>query len=115
MPNPFASARARAFQRQDGLCFYCSQPMWLGDSKAFAKYYQLSVRKARSFRCTAEHLEERQRGGRGGDNIAAACWLCNLCRHRGRPDRAPSPLSWRNRVQYLVQRGRWRVLKATPF
>jgi len=111
MPNQFASARSRAFHRQAGLCFYCSQPMWLGDQEIFANRYGLSLRNTRSFQCTAEHLVERQRGGKGRDNIVAACRICNLVRHRGRQDQAPSPSAWRNQVQRLVRCGRWRVLR----
>ena len=111
MPNQYARARERAFCRQNSLCFYCSQPMWLREPEVFAKRYGLRLRQIRSFQCTAEHCVERQKGGKGGSNIVAACRHCNTSRHRGRPDRAPTPTAWRIQVGEWVRTGRWRTLK----
>ena len=110
MTNCLAPARARAFRQQGGFCFYCSQPMWLSDDDAFSKRFCIRRRQARTYQCTAEHLVEKQRGGKGGTNIVAACRYCNSLRHRGRQDRARSPQVWRTRVQTLVAKGKWRTL-----
>ena len=63
MGHAIANARARAFDRQGGLCFYCNHPMWLSEPEVFARRYALSLSQARHFRCTAEHLVAKQDGG----------------------------------------------------
>ncbi len=95
--------RRTAFLAQDGRCYYCAQPMWLNDCVAFAKRHGLSIKQARQFQCTAEHLRPRSAGGTLRlSNIAAACWYCN--RHRGcRSDLA----SFRQRVQTRCSAGKW--------
>ena len=86
--------RADAFARQNGLCFYCGQPMWLDDCAAFAREYGLTLRQARRRQCTAEHLIARKDGGReSASNIVAACRGCNQTRHRRKLP--PPPLLWR--------------------
>lgn len=110
MPNRFAAARARAFLQQCGRCYYCSQPMWLSKPDEFARLHGIPARSARTFQCTAEHLKEKSRGGKGGANIVAACRLCNLWRHRHRPNSAPPADKCRRRIKQLVSLGRWRVI-----
>lgn len=101
-----AKQRCIAFLAQDGLCYYCAQPMWLDDCAIFAKRHGLSVKQARQFQCTAEHLRPRSAGGTLRlSNIAAACWYCN--RHRGcRSDLA----SFRQRVQKRCRAGKWHAI-----
>ena len=100
-----SKARNRAFLSQRGLCYYCQQPMWFSDAKAFARIHGINVRKVHWHQLTVEHLTERQRGGGGGTNIVAACRLCTFMRHRGRQARAPSPYVWQQRVRQLVLNG----------
>lgn len=112
MSSQLSRARNRAFFAQDRLCYYCEQPIWLTDVEAFARFHGIPVRRARSHQATAEHLKARQHGGGGGANIVAACRHCNTLRHRGRPDRAPTPEARQHRVRQLIRAGRWnRVLK----
>jgi len=81
--------RRQAFKKQKGRCFYCSMPMWLGNPEEYASNFEISVRQARRFQCTAEHLIARQDGGTDDrENIVAACYFCNSTRHK-----ASSPLS----------------------
>ena len=79
--------RDQAFVRQRGCCFYCHRRMLAASSKG-------------PLRCTAEHLVARCEGGLDrGENIAAACWECNNCRHRTR-----RPLS---SEKFKAKRLRW--------
>jgi len=52
MTSPIARYRARAFNRQSGLCFYCGCPMWDGRADAFIARYKLSSLKRCS--CNAQ-------------------------------------------------------------
>lgn len=99
-------ARARAFQHQEGRCYYCFQPMWLGDAAEFARQYALTRRQAKAFQCTAEHLVARCDGGSNSvANIVAACRHCNSRRHRRRVP--PDPANYREHVRRRVAKGRW--------
>ncbi len=99
-------SRSRAFARQHGRCFYCGQPMWLGDSAPFQKRFNLSADAAQRFQCTAEHLHPRGEGGRDSRaNIVAACVFCN--RHRHKTQLPKGPAAYREYVQRRVARGRW--------
>lgn len=101
--------RRTAFSEQNGCCFYCDSPMWLDDAVRFAAQHHLSVRQARWFQATAEHLVARCDGGRDAGNIAAACRWCNWMRHRQRaPSLAPTPAAFRRRVMHRLAQGRWR-------
>ena len=106
MTHSIKTARARAFHRQNGRCCYCGRPVWLDDPVAFARTHGLTAAQAAEQRATAEHLRARCDGGRGGDNIAAACWLCNRRRHQRR-EGALSSEDYRQRVATRVQKGRW--------
>lgn len=98
------SCRARAFRAQNGLCFYCECRMW----QCSPAEVGLSAGRALHFKCTAEHLVEKQNGGRDcPTNIVAACWFCSTRRHRLRP--APSPTAYKALVQRLVKAGAWRT------
>ena len=85
-------ARERAFELQNGRCFYCMQRM---DQSPITK-------------CTAEHLKARCDGGRIAGNIVAACLYCNNERHR-----AEQPMAhevWRAYVINEVRQKRWPTL-----
>ena len=106
MPARLETSRLLAFRRQGGLCFYCNLPLWLDDPDAFRKRYPLSARQHELRRCTAEHLTARQDGG--GDepgNVVAACWVCNVRRHRCKE--AVPPARHRSRVQQRLAAGKW--------
>ncbi|WP_156473000.1 HNH endonuclease [Pseudorhodoferax sp. Leaf265] len=105
MPTRIQSLRLQAFQRQCGLCFYCSAPMWLlcpselpGCHPAQHAFKQL--------RCTAEHLLPQSEGGLDReDNIVAACARCNHTRHQRK--RPPLPSAYREEVAKRMRRGCW--------
>lgn len=100
------SHRRRAFRHQAGRCFYCRMPMWLSDAQAFSLRHSLSIREVRRLRCTAEHLVARSDGGANtSQNIVAACWFCNVSRHRR--TRPPSPEAHRHRVQGRLKCHKW--------
>ena len=105
-----ARLRTRAMKTQDGLCYYCRQPMWSKDARAFCRTYNLSITKARLFECTAEHLRARRDGG--GDNarnIVAACWRCNQKRHQSNnPLAAPE---YRRYVRARIATDEWPTVK----
>ncbi len=99
-------ARKDAYFRQSGRCYYCQQPMWLGNPGSFSIQYGLTNRDAARFQCTAEHLKARQDGGSDDAfNIVAACAFCNRARHR-RP-RALEPEPYKQFVHRLQSRGHW--------
>ena len=101
--------RTDAFRRQAGRCYYCTALMWMDDGVSFARKHELSSRAARWLRCTAEHLLARRDGGRDSrNNIVAACWHCNLRRHRGRKN-VPTPDAYREQVRRRLARGSWHV------
>lgn len=109
MPSrTFLRSRANAFARQRGHCFYCSSPMWLADQVAFAAKYGITERHALLFRCTGEHLRERQRGGDdSAANVVAACHFCNRTRHHFRPTKAPDPTVYKRHVERRMAKGCW--------
>ena len=99
------SARLKAFECQNGKCFYCGVAMWLttpfelqGCKSGTSGYVRLQ--------CTAEHLVARSGGGRDCvANIVAACAHCNTTRHRRK--RPPDPELYRREVARRVARGVW--------
>lgn len=110
--NYLQKNRQSAFERQSGKCYYCGFSMWQGCIESFAKHYGLTVKQARHFQCTAEHLVARQDGGRDGDwNIAAACIRCNLLRHKRKVPMQPE--QYKTYVRKRVQKGRWHVPSVT--
>ncbi|WP_343204303.1 HNH endonuclease [Xanthomonas sp. JAI131] len=95
--------RTQAFQAQNGRCYYCGAPMWLSSPDEL----DLRPRSARPYQCTAEHLLARRDGGKDtAGNVVAACYLCNLRRHK-RPAPAPSAQAYRALVLRRVAMGRW--------
>jgi HNH endonuclease len=97
--------RAQAFDAQKGRCTYCGLPMWL-KSPSELQPFGIRQRTAAPLRCTTEHLVARLDGGRDvKDNVAAACWLCNVRRHKRK--KPPSPEAYRVLVQRRVDKGKW--------
>lgn len=85
--------RDEAFGRQSGLCWYCGRPMSSATDK-------------RSNRRTAEHLLARCDGGADvAENIVAACWLCNVQRHRSKT--ALAPQAFQAYVRTRLAKGNW--------
>ena len=109
MKNPRKSLirpRTRAYNRQSGRCFYCGVLMWLKDAVKFAFQYNLSPNQARLLQCTGEHLTAHSEGGAASqDNIVAACWYCNI--HRHRPENPLIPGRYREHVRRRVAKGHW--------
>jgi hypothetical protein len=106
MTKSITRARAVAFDRQSGLCFYCKCPMCVGDARAFAEKHGLTIAQARRRACTAEHLRARRDGGTSAQkNIVAACLACNQQRHRRKCPREPEP--HRRWVEKRMASGRW--------
>lgn len=98
--------RQSAFIQQNGKCCYCGSVMWQDSPESFAEHQGISVKQARFYRCTAEHLHARQDGG--GDNrsnIAAACIRCNQLRHARKV--AMSHEQYLCYVQKRVKKGAW--------
>ncbi len=112
-------SRAAAFARQGGVCHYCALPVWLDDLESFRARYGLTLADARRRKCTAEHLQARKDGGNDNPgNIVAACFACNVRRHRLKP--APSAERYGCYVRRRIALGRWhqphviKVLVAAP-
>ncbi len=100
------TSRRSAYLRQFGRCFYCERPMWTRQAEDFARRLRISLRQARWFECTAEHLTPRSEGGSAKrENIAAACRMCNRQRHLRR--KAPSPEAFKELVRERMAAGRW--------
>jgi hypothetical protein len=91
---------------QNGLCYYCNEPMWdqAIDSPTTPDCH--SPKRPLQRRCTAEHLRARCDGGSDlAHNIVAACWFCNKNRHaRKRP---MPPQTYQDYVRKRVAQGRW--------
>jgi HNH endonuclease len=106
MPSSLYKLRQKAFSRQEGHCYYCEYPMWLESWEEFAASFGISKAAAFHFRCTAEHLVARQDGGKDSrENIVAACWYCNITRHRF--PTPPDPAIYRRHVMQLVRSEKW--------
>jgi 5-methylcytosine-specific restriction endonuclease McrA len=98
--------RQSAFTQQNGKCCYCGFSMWLDSVESFAKQHCISVKQARYFQCTAEHLVARQDGGGNSrTNIAAACTRCNSLRHRRKAPMEPE--KYHCYVQERLKKGGW--------
>lgn len=102
--------RNRKMKAQNGLCFYCQQPMWLQDITGFCRSFELSREQALHLKCTAEHLIARTDGGPNShDNIVAACHYCNQSRHKS--EDVLTPEEFLKYVQSELTAGRWHRLK----
>ena len=101
--------RTRAYNRQSGRCFYCGVPMWRKESLKFASHHNISLKQARLIKCTGEHFTAHcEGGGASRSNIVAACWFCNIHRHRAAKVLIPS--KYREYVRKRVAKGRWHQL-----
>lgn len=107
--SKLARLRRSAYASQSGCCYYCGFRMWESDPASFARVQHITVAQARSFKCTAEHLEAKEDGGKDtAQNIVAACLFCNSRRHRRK--QAPSPNAYRQLVQNRLGKGRWHCM-----
>jgi len=98
--------RERKAHEQHRRCYYCGFPMWSKRPEGFAQHFGISLKEARRFFCTAEHLTARCDGGTSrSDNIVAACWFCNS--HRHRRAMAQTPEQYRELVRKRVARLSW--------
>ncbi|WP_082085757.1 HNH endonuclease [Pseudomonas sp. 21] len=110
MSKTLQKIRTKAFQRQSGRCTYCGCPMWQSSPEQFAQEHHLTLKQARVFRCTAEHLHAKCDGGTDAPgNIAAACWFCNSQRHRAARPLAPN--AHRAKVQRRMGKGAWHAAR----
>lgn len=107
--NQLAKLRLKAFQIQQCRCYYCSLPMWeAGQGAQFAVRHGLSPKLTQLLRCTAEHLQARQDGGKDAPtNIAAVCHFCNLQRHAGRAKMAPEADKYKLHIKRRMAKGAW--------
>ena len=102
--------RRQAFKKQKGRCFYCRKPMWLGGAEEFAKSHNISLKQAKRFQCTAEHLIARQDGGTDdSENIVAACYFCNSTRHKS--PRPLSPIEFGKKVLSRLRCQKWHQME----
>lgn len=106
MPKTLQRVRASAYLRQHGRCIYCHSPMWLSEPSRFAAKHKLTVKQARRFQCTAEHLCAKKDGGSNlASNIAAACRFCNLRRHSRKAELTPE--QFKIHVRTRIESGGW--------
>lgn len=106
MPSKLCRLRTSAFHSQSGRCYYCGFPMWEKDCNSYSQFHKISQPQAKLFKCTAEHLQARQDGGKDRpQNIVAACHWCNQKRHQRKL--APSPNEYRQMVQKRLRKGQW--------
>jgi hypothetical protein len=97
------SLRRKAFQQQQGLCWYCNLPMWFTCPD---ELLGLDSSVAWLAQCTAEHLIARCDGGKdAADNIVAACARCNDGRHQ--LPVPPQPSDYRRYVQIKLGENDW--------
>ena len=106
MSHSLKKIRARAFDSQEGKCFYCKFPMWLVDPCVHPLWATTSARALHRLQCTAEHKVARMDGGSNTRrNVVAACRFCNHSRHRRR-----QPLSskrFKKLVASRIRNGKW--------
>lgn len=106
MPKSLVRSRLRAFSHQSGRCYYCGMSMWANNPAWFANQHGLTLKQAKQFQCTGEHLTARQDGGSSArSNIVAACLFCNRGRHRQKSP--PSPDRYREMVRKRMASGKW--------
>jgi 5-methylcytosine-specific restriction endonuclease McrA len=106
MPSSVQKYRHQAFLSQEHRCYYCGFLMWESSPEEFAAFHKISSSQAQRFKCTAEHLDARQDGGKNAkSNIVAACLHCNQTRHRMKP--APTPEVLRRAISKQLQNKCW--------
>ncbi|MBW8328692.1 MAG: HNH endonuclease [Thiobacillus sp.] len=80
--------------------------MWTNNPHEFANAYGITLKQARRFQCTGEHLVARQEGGSSAQsNIVAACRFCNETRHRRKTPLPPD--RYMRLVHERIKSGRW--------
>jgi hypothetical protein len=105
--NLLRKNRLLAFKKQEGRCYYCHAPMWLGKHEEYIAKYGIKESQAKHYQCTAEHLIARQDGGTDDrENIVAACYFCNSTRHH-HPLNALSPVKYRKKVLQCLRSQKW--------
>lgn len=98
--------RVSSFKKQNGVCYYCGSPMWNKNLEEFAKHNEISVKSAKKFQCTAEHLTAQcDCGSNAYKNIVAACKFCNQTRHKKK--KALSPPKYKKYVKRRLSKGKW--------
>jgi len=106
MTSKISQLRSIAHFRQAGRCYYCNLPMWTDNPQRFAAKYQITLKQAKPFQCTAEHLQARQDGGSNTQpNIVAACLHCNQKRHKRKIP--PSPDDYKTFIDKRIKAQRW--------
>ena len=104
--NALSKSRHNAYKQQQARCIYCERPTWLSNPQAFSHQYKITLKQARLFQCTAEHLTARQDGGKDDrSNIVAACHFCNQGRHKRK--KPLDPVTYKDYVTNRVVKGRW--------
>lgn len=106
MPNRLQHLRYQAYQQQNGNCYYCEMQMWNNSPEELATQYRLSTSRVKPLKCTAEHLEARQDGGKDSKtNIVAACLFCNSHRHKTKKPK--DPMQFKEKVKLRMARQGW--------
>ena len=106
MATALSRTRRKAFQRQNGRCWYCNSPIWENNPTDFAAQHTLTLAQARLLQSTAEHLHARcDGGGNQAANIVAACLLCNSTRHKAK--RPLAPKAYQRKIEGRIRRGKW--------
>ena len=104
--NRLSKIKNRKFSHQKGLCFYCMQPMWKKDPEQFSDKFMLTLKQAKFFQCTIEHLKARCDGGDNSEsNIVMACMFCNQTRHRAKHPLCP--VAFKRKVVGRISAGKW--------
>ncbi len=110
MPTTLIKSRVKAFNLQQGRCIYCELPMWTDDPQVFAKKYKITIKQAKLFQCTAEHLKAKQDGGKDVEsNIVAACHYCNQKRHKCKSPK--DPIAYKQHVTKRLCKGKWNFVR----
>ncbi|MGC3983099.1 MAG: HNH endonuclease [Steroidobacteraceae bacterium] len=106
MSKSLSKIRLSAFNHQGGRCYYCGLPMWESNIAAFSVQYKITLKQAKAFQSTAEHLLARQDGGTDtASNIVAACRFCNGHRHFRKNARQPE--AHQRHVRIRMTQGHW--------
>ncbi|NCP12504.1 MAG: HNH endonuclease [Sphingomonadales bacterium] len=104
--NRISRIRNSRIRQQSGNCYYCCQPIWHCELSDFSSRHGITRKKATLLKATAEHLVPRSEGGLDAfHNIVAACWFCNVSRHRAKQPLSPD--AYGKKVRARLAKGRW--------